>query len=137
MEKEKLDSPVFTLPMKVRDYEVDAEGIVNNAIYLHYFEHTRHEFCTMAGLSFRRMRELGMSPVVSEISVRYVTPLGLGESMSSMLSLSRRGPRFIFHQWIVNARGRTVVDGTVTVVNMLDGRPTRGDEFAEAFADWL
>lgn len=131
------DAYVFTLPMKVRDYEVDSEGIVNNAIYLHYFEHTRHEFCTMAGLSFRRMRELGMAPVVSEISVRYITPLSLGESMDSMLSLSRRGPRFIFRQWIVNERGQTVADATVTVVNMLNGRPTRGDEFAAAFSRYL
>ncbi len=27
---------IFKLPMKVRDYEVDVEGIVNNANYLHY-----------------------------------------------------------------------------------------------------
>lgn len=129
--------PAFTLQMKVRDYEVDVEGIVNNAVYLHYFEHTRHEFCSMAGLSFRRMREMGMAPVASEISVRYIRPLGLGDTMTSMLSLTRRGPRFIFHQWIVNDRGQTVVDGTVTIVNVLHGRPTRGDEFAEAFGKFL
>ena len=123
--------------MKVRDYEVDAEGIVNNANYLHYFEHTRHEFCASAGLSFRQMRERGMAPVVSDIAVRYVRSLGLGESMTSMLSLHRRGPRFVFHQWIVNERGETVVDGTVTVVNVVDGRLTRGEEFAEAFARYL
>ena len=31
---------IFELPMKVRDYEVDSEGIVNNAVYLHYLEQT-------------------------------------------------------------------------------------------------
>lgn len=40
---------IYELPIKVRDYEVDAEGIVNNANYLHYLEHTRHEFCEEAG----------------------------------------------------------------------------------------
>lgn len=34
----------FELEMQVRDYECDMEGIVNNAIYQHYLEHTRHEF---------------------------------------------------------------------------------------------
>ncbi len=53
----RLPEPIFSLEMKVRDYEVDSEGIVNNAVYLHYLEHTRHEFCQQAGLSFRQMRE--------------------------------------------------------------------------------
>ena len=39
-----LSKYIFSMPMQVRDYEVDAEGIVNNAEYLHYMEHTRHEF---------------------------------------------------------------------------------------------
>ena len=35
----------FGLYLQVRDYETDAQGIVNNANYLHYLEHTRHMFC--------------------------------------------------------------------------------------------
>ena len=38
----------FVLPLTVRDYELDVQGIVNNANYLHYLEHTRHAFCTAA-----------------------------------------------------------------------------------------
>ena len=34
----------FETRMEVRDYECDIEGIVNNANYLHYLEHTRHLF---------------------------------------------------------------------------------------------
>ena len=56
---------VFELPIKVRDYEVDSEGIVNNAVYLHYLEHTRHEFCEAAGISFRQMHARGLDPVVT------------------------------------------------------------------------
>ena len=43
---------IFETEMEVRDYECDIEGIVNNANYLHYFEHTRHRFLKYAGLSF-------------------------------------------------------------------------------------
>ena len=32
---------IYETEMEVRDYECDIEGIVNNANYLHYFEHTR------------------------------------------------------------------------------------------------
>ena len=34
----------FVLPFHVRDYECDAGGGVNNASYLHYFEHARFQF---------------------------------------------------------------------------------------------
>ena len=39
---------IYELPMKVRDYECDLQGIVNNANYQHYLEHTRHEFLLSA-----------------------------------------------------------------------------------------
>ena len=40
---------IYELPFKVRDYECDLQGIVNNANYQHYLEHTRHEFLTSVG----------------------------------------------------------------------------------------
>lgn len=123
--------------MKVRDYEVDSEGIVNNACYLNYLEHTRHEFCDLAGLSFRDMRRQGMSPVVSHIDISYKTSLGLGAEFISRLNMQRKGPRFIFHQWIVAPNGAEVVNAEVTIVNLINGKLTRGDELATAFAKYL
>ena len=43
---------IFETRMEVRDYECDIEGIVNNANYLHYAEHTRHLFLRSLGVSF-------------------------------------------------------------------------------------
>lgn len=54
----------FSLDIRVRDYETDSQGIVNNANYLHYLEITRHDFCEEAGTSFRAMQERGLDPVV-------------------------------------------------------------------------
>ena len=137
MSRTALPVPSFTLEFKVRDYEVDCEGIVNNANYLHYMEHTRHEFCASAGLSFARMRELKMSPVVRKVKIEYIRSLGLGEKFTSCLDLRRDGARFVFRQWILNAEGQLVADALITVVNVIDGRPSRGEEFAEAFAAYL
>ena len=39
----------YSIELDVRDYEIDSEGIVNNANYLHYLEHARHRFCDHAG----------------------------------------------------------------------------------------
>ena len=88
----------FRMPLRVRDYEVDSQGIVNNAIYLHYLEHTRHEFCRQVGTSFRQMQAEGVDPVIRSIQIQYLTPLTLGEDMESCLSLRREGARFIFVQ---------------------------------------
>lgn len=131
------DEYIYELPIKVRDYEVDAEGIVNNANYLHYLEHTRHEFCESAGLTFRRMHELGLDPVVSHIDIRYIRPLGLGESMVSRLALSRRGPVFVFRQDIYTPSGEPVVKAVVDIVSFENGRLSRGERLAEAFKNYL
>lgn len=128
---------IFELPMKVRDYEVDAEGIVNNAIYLHYLEHTRHEFCNKAGLSFRDMHHQGIDPVLSRVEIDYKTPLGLGENFVSKLNLSRRGPLFIFHQDIYKSDGTPVVKALVSVACLENGRLSRGECLAEAFKDYI
>lgn len=128
---------IFELPIKVRDYEVDAEGIVNNANYLHYMEHTRHEFCEGAGLSFRHMHELGLDPVVSRIEISYKRSLGLGDWMVSKLALSRRGPVFVFKQDIFTPEDEPVAEATVEIVSFENGRISRGDMLAKAFEDFL
>lgn len=123
--------------MQVRDYEVDSEGIVNNANYLHYLEHTRHEFCRSAGFSFRAMHEEALDPVVSHIDIHYVRSLGLGDSMVSKLALSRRGPVFVFRQDIFTPEGEPVVRATVDIVSFENGRISRGERLAQAFKDYL
>ena len=128
---------IFELPIKVRDYEVDAEGIVNNANYLHYLEHTRHEFCQFAGFTFREMHILGIDPVLRKVEIEYLTPLGLGEEMISKLNIYRKGARFIFQQDIYKPDGTPVVKSIVTVACLENGRLGRGDLLAQKFEKYL
>lgn len=121
------------MPLKVRDYEVDSQGIVNNANYLHYLEHTRHEFCERMGFTFRDMQRQGIDPVVSRIEIDYHTPLRLAETMTSKLALERRGPRFLFYQDIFTPEGQLAVSAVVTVVSIENGKLSRGDAIAKAF----
>lgn len=133
-----MDQYTFEMPIKVRDYEVDSQGIVNNANYLHYLEITRHDFCEAAGTSFRAMQEQGLDSVVRKIEIEYISSLTLGESMVSKLRMERRGARFIFHQHIFHAiTGAPVVKAEVTVVCLENGHLSRGDILAAAFAEYL
>ena len=134
---ENIDKYVFELPIKVRDFEVDAEGIVNNANYLHYLEHTRHEFCQFAGFTFREMHSQGIDPVLRKVEIEYLTPLGLGEEMISKLNISRKGARFIFQQDIYKPDGTPVVKSIVTVACLENGRLGRGDSLAQKFEKYL
>lgn len=128
---------IFELPIKVRDYEVDAEGIVNNANYLHYLEHTRHEFCQFAGFTFREMHLQGIDPVLRKVEIEYLTPLGLGDEMISKLNIYRKGARFIFQQDIYKPDGTPVVKSIVTVACLENGRLGRGDLLAQKFEKYL
>jgi len=135
--KEEKSEYIFELPMKVRDYEVDSEGIVNNANYLHYLEVTRHEFCEWAGCSFARMQAEGISPVLSRVEIDYKHPLRPGQHMVSKLRLERKGPLFVFFQDIFTPEGLPVVQARVEVACLENGRLSRGDALALAFERFL
>lgn len=91
MKKEGKGEYIFCMEIDVRDYELDAEGIVNNANYLHYLEMTRHEFCKKEGMSFDEMRRRGMMPVLNRVEIDYMTSLVSGDRMTSCLNLTRKG----------------------------------------------
>ena len=132
------DKYIFTLEIAVRDYELDSEGIVNNAVYLHYLEHTRHAFVKREGIPFGSLTREGLIPVVRRMEIDYRLSLQSGDVMLSRLWIERKGPRFIFHQDIFNKeRGELVVAAVVTIVCMEDGRINRGDELAERIARYL
>jgi acyl-CoA thioester hydrolase len=133
------DKYIFTLEIAVRDYELDSEGIVNNAIYLHYLEHTRHAFVKQEGIPFGSLTSDGLMPVVRRLEIKYCTPLRTGDVMLSRLWIDRKGPRFSFYQDIFRKEGgEPVVKAVVTIVCMdKDGRINRGDELAARIARYL
>lgn len=131
------DDYCFTLEMEVRDYELDCEQIVNNAIYLHYLEHTRHKFCIAAGMPFIEMHNIGIDAVVRKLEVEYYNPLKSGDVFLSCLKIERKGPRFIFYQDLFKKNGDPVIKAVVTIVALKDGKLSKGEEIAEYFKKYL
>ena len=132
------DKYIYMLEIAVRDYEIDSEGIVNNANYLHYLEMTRHEFCRWAGYSFKEMSADGIIPVLSRVEIDYKTPLRSGDVMLSCLWVEKKGVRFVFHQDIYNKfTGEMAVSAVVSVVSLEDGRLSRSDKLFRKFEKWL
>ena len=91
----------FTLAFEVRDYECDLQGIVNNAVYQHYLEHTRHQFLAQHGLSFAALSKAGINLIVVRAELDYKSPLRSGDRFVVTLRMERSSPvRFEFLQGI-------------------------------------
>ena len=133
-----MEKYIYELKMKVRDYECDLQGIVNNANYQHYLEHTRHEFLTSIGVSFARLHEEGIDPVVARLTMSFKTPLRSGDEFISKLYLKKEGIKYVFYQDIYRASDmKMVIKASVETVCLVNGRLKECPLFDEVFAPYL
>lgn len=129
---------IFETQMEVRDYECDIEGIVNNANYLHYIEHTRHRFLKTTGLSFAEMHEKGVDAVVARMNLQFKTPLRCDDEFISCLNLHKEGIRYVFDQDIYRASDRQLCfRAKVELVAIVNGRLSNSEDYDRAFAPYL
>ena len=133
-----MEKYIFELTMKVRDYECDLQGIVNNANYQHYIEHTRHEFLLSAGISFARLHEQGIDPVVARLNMAFKTPPRSGDEFVSKLYLKKEGIKYVFYQDIFRLPDmKPVIKSTVETVCLVGGRLSESALLYETFSPYL
>ncbi|EGK02665.1 MAG: acyl-CoA thioesterase [Prevotella sp.] len=124
--------------MKVRDYECDSQGVVNNAIYLHYFEATRHELMEKCGLRLRDLTEANIIPVVRNANINYRNSLRGSERFVCSVNIERKGVRYYFHQQIIRVPDNTLcASAVIEVVCLMDGKVSAPEMFDKAFADYI
>lgn len=66
---------MFKCEMRVRDYECDVQGVVNNSVYQNYFEHARHEFLLARDVDFSALAEAGVNLMVTRVELDFKRPL--------------------------------------------------------------
>ena len=116
---------IFELPFKVRDYECDLQGIVNNANYQHYLEHTRHEFILSEGIRFADLHARGIDTVVARINIAYKTPLKSGDEFVCRLNLNKEGIKYVFYQEIYRLPDNALcIKAKVDIVALVNGKLT-------------
>ena len=129
---------IFETRMAVRDYECDIEGIVNNANYLHYCEHTRHLFLKQCGLSFAEMHEKGVDAVVARMTMQFKTPLRPDDEFVSRLRLTKEGITSVFHHDLFRfADEKLCFRAQVELVCIVNGRLSGSEDYDRAFAPYL
>ncbi|MDR2384342.1 MAG: acyl-CoA thioesterase [Tannerella sp.] len=121
---------IFKMEMKVRDYECDLQGVVNNSNYQRYMEHTRHEYMETLDENFANMHEKGIDAFVSKVEIRFKHSLGSGDRILSCLNMKREGIKLVFEQDIYRMSDNILAaSGKVETVIVENGKLTRGDFF--------
>lgn len=120
----------YSLEFMVRDYECDLQGVVNNANYLHYLEHARHEFLISKGISFAGLHDEGVDLIVTHIEVDYKFPLKSHDKFIVTVRTEREGNiRLVFIQEIFKvADQKLIARGKVTGVATKKGKPVSPDK---------
>ena len=125
---------IYELRMKVRDYECDLQGIVNNANYQHYAEHTRHEFLLSHGVSFADLHERGIDCVVARVTMQFKVPLHSGDEFISRLWIKKESVKYVFMQDIFRASDEALcLRARVDTVCIINGRLADCPELNEKF----
>ena len=129
---------IFETEMEVRDYECDIQGIVNNANYLHYTEHTRHLFLKSLGVSFAKLHEEGVDAVVARMKLEYKVPLKCDDHFISRLAMKKKGLRYEFYHDLYRATDEKLCFSCqVDLVSLINGRLGNSEDYDKAFAKYI
>lgn len=121
---------IFQIQLKVRDYECDLQGVVNNAVYQNYLEHARHEYLSSKDVSFKELAEKDIMLMVSRIEMDFKRSLTSGDTFSVKLRTERQGLKLLFFQDIFrNADNSLCLKAKVEVIGKINGKLNRGDIF--------
>ena len=129
---------IFSVELKVRDYECDLQGVVNNANYQHYMEHARHEFLEAAGSNFGKLHDEGIDAMVAKVEIEYKNALHSGDRIAVKIHISRIGAKLVFFEDIYRLNdNKLCAKGKVESICLKNGKLTRGELFDHIFAEYL
>ena len=124
---------IFGTEFLVRDYECDLQGVVNNANYQHYLEHSRHQFLISRGISFAQLHEEGIDLIVTKVEINYKFPLRSRDRFIVRTRIQKEGYiRLSFIQDIYRLPDeKLIVSAKVTGVATQQGKPSRPGKIFE------
>jgi len=129
---------VHRLSFKVRDYECDLQGVVNNAVYQNYLEHARHEFLRERGINFAAMTARGIHLIVIRAELDYRQPLKSSDEFTVCSNVLRKTRlRFEFLQDIFRSSDQQLMLQARIIGTSLNenGRPFVAQELSQLFSD--
>ncbi|WP_286240169.1 acyl-CoA thioesterase [Neptuniibacter halophilus] len=113
----------YRLEFKVRDYECDMQGIVNNGVYFNYLEHARHEFLHSKGIDFTALTAAGIHLVVVRSEIDYKSSLVSGDRFAIEVAVERVSKvKFGFRQRVIRLPDEKVAAEALVIGTALNAR---------------
>jgi acyl-CoA thioester hydrolase len=108
----------FFHPMEVRYGDLDAQGHLNNAKFLTFFEQARVLYFEELGLFSKNQSFMDIGVIIADIHIKYLAPVFLGAAVKVGVQTTAIGNKSItVQQTIVDEdTGRLYADGTVVLV---------------------
>ena len=123
--------------LRVRYAEIDAQGHVNNAVYLSYFEVGRVEWLRDAGLSYKELERRGFGFVVVEALVHYHAAAFFDDELVVRTDLAEAGRVSLRFGYEVLRGGERVASGHTrhACVRLPGGKPVRMPDEVRGLAE--
>lgn len=139
----ELDKFKHKYRLRVRNFEVDSQGIVHNAIYLEYCEIGRVEYVRQLGFKLLPggIFESGFKVMVKKNEITYESPAKLDDVIDVYTRVSYiKNSSFCFEHIILNAESGEVICSQRSVqvnLNSESGRPERlADSYRKLISDF-
>jgi acyl-CoA thioester hydrolase len=127
-----MDGYTFSVPIRVRFADTDAQGVAHNSAYLVWFEVARVEYLREFAGGYQALRDHGVEALVLESFCRYRVPAVFDDERGvHTRCVGRRGARFRY-EYVISRGEELIADGHTehACVDALTLRPTRTP-------DWL
>jgi acyl-CoA thioester hydrolase len=82
---------VHECALRVRTYECDGYGHVNNSVYLNYLEYARGEFLDAIGFDYPGLMAAGFGTYIARIEIDYKRPAFPGDELTVRSTALKRG----------------------------------------------
>ncbi|MBN8447105.1 MAG: acyl-CoA thioesterase [Rheinheimera sp.] len=117
---------LFSVDFKVRDYELDMQGIVNNSVYFNYLEHARHEFLLAKGVDFAALARDKVNLVVVRSEMDYKASLTSGDNFQVTVQFEQISKlKFGFRQQVIRSADQKLMLDALVIGAAINaqGRP--------------
>ena len=127
-----MDGYTFSVPIRVRFADTDAQGVAHNSAYLVWFEVARVEYLREFAGGYQALRDHGVEALVLESFCRYRVPAVFDDELVvHTRCVGLRGARFRY-EYVIIRGDEVIADGHTehACVDAMTLRPTRTP-------DWL